>query len=96
MLMTTDERTQYILKWKHRLDLPFCAKFESGNFEVSPSIVVFQQFTPGASLSVTVTIQNVTGVISRVILTESSIELPFNYSFAHSIEPDIFPSEIKV
>ncbi|XP_017761797.1 PREDICTED: hydrocephalus-inducing protein homolog [Eufriesea mexicana] len=62
MLMTTEERTQYILKWKHRLDLPFCTKFEGGNFEVSPSIVVFQQFTPGASLSVIVTLRNVTGV----------------------------------
>ncbi|XP_048264437.1 hydrocephalus-inducing protein homolog [Bombus terrestris] len=62
MLMTTDEMTQYILKWKNRFNLPLCMELEASNFEVSPSIIVFQQFTPGISLSVTVTVRNVSAV----------------------------------
>lgn len=64
MLMTTDEMTQYILKWKNRFNLPLCMELEASNFEVSPSIIVFQQFTPGISLSVTVTVRNVSAVSS--------------------------------
>lgn len=63
MLMTTDEMTQYILKWKNRFNLPLCMELEASNFEVSPSIIVFQQFTPGISLSVTVTVRNASAVI---------------------------------
>lgn len=63
MLMTTDEMTQYTLKWKNRFNLPLCMELEASNFEVSPSIIVFQQFTPGISLSVTVTVRNVSAVI---------------------------------
>lgn len=63
MLMTTDEMMQYILKWKNRFNLPLCMELEASNFEVSPSIIVFQQFTPGISLSVTVTVRNVSAVI---------------------------------
>lgn len=63
MLMTTYEMTQYILKWKNRFNLPLCMELEASNFEVSPSIIVFQQFTPGISLSVTVTVRNVSAVI---------------------------------
>lgn len=61
--MTTDEMTQYILKWKNRFNLPLCMELEASNFEVSPSIIVFQQFTPGISLNVTVTVRNVSAVI---------------------------------
>ncbi|CAK9811305.1 Hydrocephalus-inducing protein [Anthophora quadrimaculata] len=62
MSMTTEERTQYTQKWRNKLDLPFCARCEVCNFEVSPTVVIFQQFTPGNSLSVTVTVRNVTRV----------------------------------
>ncbi|XP_031371217.1 hydrocephalus-inducing protein homolog [Apis dorsata] len=62
MLMTTEERTQYVMKWRHKLRLPFCMNSEHCYFHISPNIVVFQQFTPGMYLSVMVTIRNVTPV----------------------------------
>ncbi|XP_043789801.1 hydrocephalus-inducing protein homolog [Apis laboriosa] len=62
MLMTTEERTQYVMKWRHKLRLPFCMNGEHCYFHISPNIVVFQQFTPGMYLSVMVTIRNVTPV----------------------------------
>lgn len=61
--MTTEERTQYVIKWRHKLRLPFCINGEHYHFHISPVIVVFQQFTPGVYLSVMVTIRNVTSVI---------------------------------
>lgn len=61
--MTTEERTQYVIKWRHKLRLPFCINGEHYYFHISPVIVVFQQFTPGVYLSVMVTIRNVTSVI---------------------------------
>ncbi|KAK9306551.1 hypothetical protein QLX08_002752 [Tetragonisca angustula] len=62
MLMTTDEMTQYILKWRAKFSLPLSVRTEAFNFEISPSIIVFQQFTSGNCLSVTLTVRNVTGV----------------------------------
>lgn len=63
MLMTTEERTEYIIKWRHKLRLPSCISNENPYFHISPNIVVFQQFTPGVFFSVMVTIRNVTSVI---------------------------------
>ncbi|XP_026670103.1 hydrocephalus-inducing protein homolog [Ceratina calcarata] len=60
--MATEERTQYIIKWSNRLNLPFCTRFEGCNFEVNPTIVIFQQFAAGSSLSVIVTIRNSTSI----------------------------------
>ncbi|CAL7939799.1 unnamed protein product [Xylocopa violacea] len=81
--MTTDERTQYVLKWSHRLDLPFCTKFEGCNFEVSPTVVVFQQFTAGSSLSVTVTVRNVTRV-PRYLRSSNELNPFFSVEFCGS------------
>lgn len=75
--MTTEERTQYVMKWRHKLRLPFCMNSEHCYFHISPNIVVFQQFTPGMYLSVMVTIRNVTPVIrfERFLQTRSTFLL---------------------
>lgn len=66
MSMTTEERTRHLFKLRNKFNYFFFCP-EDCNFEITPSVVIFQQFTVGNVFSVTVTVRNKTKVILNYI-----------------------------
>ncbi|XP_078052178.1 hydrocephalus-inducing protein homolog [Augochlora pura] len=69
MLMTTEERLEFILKSRYKHDLSCYSSNHDCNFDVTPSIIVFQRFNPGEVFNVTLSIRNV----SQLIITEAQV-----------------------
>ncbi|XP_076659704.1 hydrocephalus-inducing protein homolog [Halictus rubicundus] len=63
MLMTSEERIEFILKSRYKPDLSRYSKTHDPNFDVTPSIVIFQRFNSGEVLNATITVRNVSQVI---------------------------------
>ncbi|XP_076283503.1 hydrocephalus-inducing protein homolog [Lasioglossum baleicum] len=62
MLMTSEERIEFILKSRYKPDLSLYSKTYDCNFDVTPSIVIFQRFNSGEVFNVKVTVRNVSQV----------------------------------
>ncbi|XP_076237948.1 hydrocephalus-inducing protein-like [Calliopsis andreniformis] len=65
MLMTTEEKSEYILKSCYKRSMPGLWKSprsEDLNFEVTPRMIIFQRFTPGHAFNASVTLRNTTQV----------------------------------
>jgi len=65
--MSFQERIGYLLKPDCTIDVSSLSdQYDSQYFDVSPSILLFQQFVPGNVYNVTLTIRNVTTVESHL------------------------------
>nr|XP_034173204.1 hydrocephalus-inducing protein homolog isoform X3 [Osmia lignaria] len=76
MSMTTEERTRHLFKLRNKFNYFFFCP-EDCNFEITPSVVIFQQFTVGNALTVTVTVQNKTK-IPRYLKTSCELDPCFS------------------
>ncbi|XP_033221021.1 hydrocephalus-inducing protein homolog [Belonocnema kinseyi] len=63
MIMTTEKRTDFLLKIGRKFDLKASIKEQKINsFKAIPSIVIFQRFEPGATYNVNLLIRNVSKI----------------------------------
>lgn len=68
MVMTTEKRTDFLLKVGRKFDLKASIKEQEINsFKAIPSIVIFQQFEPGSTYNVSLLIRNVSKVGAKFL-----------------------------